>query len=147
MPERFTSDTPREGVTSVQRTEARRRSLVGDRDGAIAVEFALFLPILGLMFLGIIQFGGLFFLQNHMAGVAQDTVRRIAVGELTPTTGETYAEETLIDWGVTYSVDASEIDDDILVSISVPLSEASIIDIAGIFGTENLQAAARMRKE
>ena len=58
------------------------RALWPDRDGAAAVEFAFILPILLLLFSGIVQFGSIMFLENHMTNVARETSRRVAVGEL-----------------------------------------------------------------
>ena len=64
------------------------RALWRDRDGAAAVEFAFIVPILLLLFSGIVQFGSIMFLENHMTNVARETSRRVAVGELAEAIGE-----------------------------------------------------------
>lgn len=49
--------------------------------GAAAVEFALVLPILALLLLGIIQFGWYFFVANNTSSVAREAARRVVVGD------------------------------------------------------------------
>jgi Flp pilus assembly protein TadG len=58
----------------------RRRS----ESGAVAVEFALILPILLILALGIIQYGMYFYARQGGSDVARDAARRAAVG--TPST-------------------------------------------------------------
>ncbi len=58
------------------------RSCWRSEPGVAAVEFALAIPFVLLVLSGIIQFGFVLFLQNHVAGVARNTARRAAVGEL-----------------------------------------------------------------
>lgn len=132
---------------------ARLRQSLRDNRGVAAVEFAFVLPIIILLLAGVIQFGMLLFLQNHMTNVARETSRRVAVGELTKDEAKTEAEGDLVNWGISYDVDVtvpdgSDPDDkDIIVTISAPMSEASLIDILGIFGEGKLQTAVTMRQE
>ena len=132
---------------------ARLRQSLRDNRGVAAVEFAFVLPIIILLLAGVIQFGMLLFLQNHMTNVARETSRRVAVGELTKDEAKSEAECDLVNWGISYDVDVtvpdgSDPDDkDIIVTISAPMSEASLIDILGIFGEGKLQTAVTMRQE
>lgn len=119
----------------------------GDQRGVIAIEFAFILPIFLLLFAGIIQFGAIFFLQNNMASVAQDTSRRVAVGEMTSSEAETYANGKLINWGVTYTVDVTEPGTDVVVDISAPLSQAALIDLHNFFDGATLRAQSTARRE
>ena len=128
------------------------RALWRDRDGVAAVEFAFILPILLLLFSGIVQFGAIMFLENHMTNVARETTRRVAVGELNETDAESSAQQALVNWGVTYDVDVDSVDvgggnQDITVTISLPMAEAALMDVLGVFQSGNLIAAVTMRQE
>jgi hypothetical protein len=124
------------------------RSPVGNDAGAAAIELAFVLPVAMLLLMGIIQFGALLFLQNTMVNVANDVARRVSVGELTTTAGETLAEERLSGWHATFSVSVTEpTADDIQVDISVPLADAALVDFGDLLDTGNLTAQATVRKE
>lgn len=128
------------------------RMLGQDQRGAAAVEFAFIMPILLLMFSGILQFGSVMFLENHMTNVAREASRRVAVGELTEAAAATMVQDVLVNWGVTYQVtvataDADDGNQDVTVAISLPLSEAALIDVLGLFDTGNLSTSVTMRME
>ena len=129
-----------------------RRALWRDRGGVAAVEFAFILPILLMLFSGIVQFGSIMFLQNHMTNVARETSRRIAVGELAQADAVSSAQQALVNWGVTYEVSVATADvgsgnQDITVAISLPMAEAALMDVLGVFQSGNLTAAVTMRQE
>ena len=123
------------------------RFLRHERSGATAVEFAFLLPVLILVLVGIMQAGMLFFVQNNMARVAHDTARRVAVGELTTATGKTYAENQLVNWGISFNVTVTEPGSDVSVVITVPMAEAAVLDIGDIFDVGDLGATAIVRQE
>jgi hypothetical protein len=129
------------------------RSFWRERDGVSAVEFAFVVPIVVTLLSGIFQFGFAFFMQGHMAEVARDTSRRVAVGELTQSEAISYAESSLINPGVTYDVavtlpDPNDPDDrDVVVSISAPKKQISPIDILGLFQDGDLSASVTRRME
>ena len=128
------------------------RALWRGRDGAAAVEFAFILPILLLLFSGIVQFGSIMFLENHMTNVARETSRRVAVGELAQADAEGSVQQALVNWGVTYQVSVTTSsagggNDDITVAISLPMREAALMDVLGVFQSGNLTAAVTMRQE
>ncbi len=128
------------------------RALGRDQRGAAAVEFAFIMPILLLMFSGILQFGSVMFIENHMTNVAREASRRVAVGELSKADAATMVQDVLINWGVTYQVsiateDADDGNEDVTVAISLPLSEAALIDVLGLFDTGNLSTSVTMRME
>lgn len=67
-----------------QEAAVRRLLLVGRRRsdrGAAAVEFALLLPILFLLVMGIIQFGWYFYVSQNTADAASHVARRLQVGD------------------------------------------------------------------
>ncbi len=128
------------------------RVLWRDRDGAAAVEFAFILPILLLLFSGIVQFGSVMFLENHMTNVARETSRRVAVGELAQDDAAKSAQQALINWGVNYEVSVATVDggggnQDIAVAISLPMADAALMDVLGVFQSGNLTATVTMRQE
>lgn len=49
--------------------------------GAAAVEFALVMPILFLLIMGVIQFGWYFYVAENTSGAASNVTRRLAVGD------------------------------------------------------------------
>jgi len=144
---------PASGRASPNVLWRRLRTLVRDERGVTAVEFVFVAPILILILAGILQFGLVLYLQNHMNNVARDISRRVAVAELSETEGEAAGQDALINWGMTYTVDVAmpnpsdPTDRDIDVTISVPMSEASLIDILGLFQSGNLTASVTMRQE
>ncbi len=128
------------------------RALGKDQRGAAAIEFAFIMPVLLLLFSGILQFGSVMFLENHMTNVAREASRRVAVGELSQADAATMVQSNLVNWGVTYQVsiateDADDGNQDVTVAISLPLSEAALMDILGLFDTGSLSTTVTMRME
>ncbi len=121
--------------------------------GVAAIEFAFVMPLVVLALSGIIQFGWILFLQSHLVDVARETARRVSVGEFAQADAVQFAQNRLLSWGVTYSVavtvpDPNDPDDtDIDVQISLPMSQAAIIDILGIMQSGTLSAAVTARAE
>ncbi len=143
-----------EGPTAIPSPLGRRRGgipilrrFTHDRRGTSAIEMAFSLPILLMVLTGIIQFGAMFFLQNHMGDVARDTARRVSVGQITAGQAQAYAEGELLNWNATFSVAVQELSDEVSVDITVPLAEASLVDILGLFKSGTLRARAEMPKE
>ncbi len=120
--------------------------------GATAVEFAFIMPILLLMFSGIVQFGSIMFLENHMTNVARDATRKIAIGDLAQADAESAVQQSLVNWGVNYDIDVLAVDVgggvlDFTVVISLPMSEAALIDVLGVFQNGTLTASVTMQQE
>ncbi len=112
-----------------------------------AVEFALTLPFVLLVLSGMMQFGFVLFLQSHVADVARDTARRVAVGEFEQAEAVQFAQDTLLNWGVTYTVAVTDPDPDVVVQISLPMSQAALIDLLGVFQSGTLSATVTARGE
>ena len=130
------------------------RSPAGRRQSGLAtLELALVLPLLILVLAGIVQFGGLFYLQNKMINLARDAARRLAVGEITSNQAQTLISAGLSAWTVTPTttihipVPNDPVDNDIEVTISVPKAQASLMDIFGMFQSGNVVAKVVMRQE
>jgi len=140
-------------------------SLLKDENGAPMVEFALVLPVLLLIFFGIIQFGFIMFTYNNMVQAAREAARTLAVQETNVTEVQQVALNQMGFFsGLTFTITACEpvvmtpphgpacappLDpaSDVSVKITVPFSEAAIVDILGFFSTGDLEATVTMRKE
>ena len=123
------------------------RSCWRSERGVAAVEFALAIPFVLLVLSGIIQFGFVLFLQSHVADVARETARRVAVGEFEQAEAEQFAQDSLLNWGVTYTVAVTDPDPDVVVQISLPMSQAALIDLLGVFQSGTLSATVTARGE
>lgn len=116
-----------------------------DRNGATALEFAFVAPLFVILLTGIVQFGGIYFLQNQMTSVAQDTARRVAIGDISTVEAQTYAQDRLTNWGITFTIVATEPANDVSVDISAPLADAALMDILGLFQSGTLRATVVTR--
>ncbi len=81
-------------------------------NGAVAVEFALVLPILITLVLGIMEFGWAFFLNGSAAGAAREGARWMAIDD-DRSSAESAAREAFI------------VDDPSLVSIGIRVEDAT----------------------
>ncbi len=130
-------------------TETKRRSsrsLVPDEAGSVAIEMGLMSIVFVALLTGIISFGSLYFVQGNMSDAARDTARRVATGELTPEQAQTHAEGALVNWGMNYTVVASNDGTEAAVEISVPMSQAAFVDFLGLF-TGTLRARVTLPAE
>ncbi|MEE8333757.1 MAG: TadE family protein [Alphaproteobacteria bacterium] len=122
------------------------RALIREEKGAVAVEMGLCSVFFVMLITGMISFGSVFFIQGNMADAARDTARRVALGQMTPVEANTFAQDRLVNWGMTYTVTATNDGTDATVQISVPMADAAIIDYLGMF-SGNLRAAVTMPVE
>ncbi len=138
-------------------------SLFRDRSGANAVKFALVAPVLIILMLSIIQFGMILYTHNGMVQAAREASRILAKEDTTEAEAIAIANTQLGFSGLTFTVTACtpvigvgggppctaplDPDTDVSVTITVPLAQASLIDILGIFVTGDLEATVAMRKE
>jgi Flp pilus assembly protein TadG len=83
---------------AVQAVARRMRTLVGERRGAAAVEFALILPALTLMLCGVFQYSILAFSYNVMLNTARNGARSLAIGTATEAQVITTAKASLPGW-------------------------------------------------
>jgi Flp pilus assembly protein TadG len=122
-----------------------------DERGASAVEFALVLPVLVMLLLGVIQYGSLFLVQTRMNDAARDTARRLAVGDLkTEAEAEAHARAMLADWSDAFTAVAAlprPPDHDVIVTITVPMQQAALLDLVGLGMDGRLKAEFHMLME
>ena len=148
-----TACRPRHEMAAVKSDRERlsASSFWHERDGVSAVEFAFVLPIVILLLGGIFQFGFALFMQGHIAEVARETSRYVAVGEFNESEAISFAQSSLINPGVTYDIDVTLPTDPndrvVVVSITAPLAQLSPIDILGLFKDSELTASVQRRME
>ncbi len=118
-----------------------------DESGVAAIEFAFIATITVTLFSGIVQFGSVSFIQNHMADVARDTARRFAVGESDQSEAVQYAQDALLNWGVTYTVTVTPNADDVDVQVSLQMPSVAIIDMLGLFHSGTISVSVTMLTE
>jgi len=113
-------------------------------DGQSVVEFALVLPILLMVVLGIMEFGWLFYGNIVMTSAAREGARVAVVGG-TPTQIETAVKNHTDNAGINNVTVQKAVDDD-EVTIDV---EGNLKPIVGLFLEDpvNVAAEATMRKE
>lgn len=133
-------------------TIRRVRRLVRDIRGAVAVEFAIILPVLITILFGIIQFGLVMFTQQMMVYAAREAARSYAVGTSTAAQAQTLAEGLLPATSSNYTVTVTEPDTDlgetdVIVLISTPMADAAIVNVLGSVMSGNIQAQIVMRVE
>ncbi len=118
-----------------------------DESGVAAVEFAVIAPVVVTLLAGILQFGFVLFIESHMAGVARDTARRYSVGAADQSEAAQYAQDTLLNWGVTYTVTVTPNVNDVIVLVSLPRSSVAIVDMLGLFQAGALTTSVTMLTE
>ncbi len=138
-------------LTRATRNGAAAKSFRRNQDGIAAVEMALVLPFLLMLLAGIIDFGAMFFLQNNMISAARGSARALAFQSVTATEAEQMAQDSLVNWSATFTVNAEEpdpsdpTDTDVVVTITVPIADAApvglVADIIGITGTMEARIA------
>lgn len=137
------------------------RMLRCDR-GAAMVEFTLVAPILILLTCGIVQFGYVFYLQNTMQNLARDAARGISVGALTGSSGSVNcpggaagSAQAMICGGLSgftgsfslNAVNPADSGDDVIVTVSLPMADAAVMDVLDVMSSGTLSVSATMRKE
>lgn len=118
---------------SILPTATRLLSGRGAQCGAGAVEFALILPFLFLLTIGIIEMSNIYFKRNQMNEIVRDATRRFAVGALQEADVEAFVltrlEETA---GLNGAVQVAEVEDgdivDVSINLGVPFADVIIFD-------------------
>ena len=123
------------------------RTFARNQDGSISVEMGFATILFVTLLTGVISVGSLFFVQGSMSDAARDAVRRLATGEMTKAEAEAYAQNKLINWGMTYTVTADKDGTDATVNITVPMGEAALINYLDVFSSGELAATVTMPDE
>ncbi len=143
----FTRLSPGQKVPAKRSPLVELRRAWRNERGVAAIEFAFVVPVLVIMLTGIIQFGAILFVQQNMGHVSRETARRLIVGDLTTAQAPQFVQDRLVNWGASYSVNATEPNGDFRVEITVPVAEVSLVDVLGLFQSGELSAVTIMRPE
>ena len=137
----------------------RRRN--GDRSGASMVEFALILPLLTSVILGILEFGRAMQAVEVAVNAARVTARRAILPQSNDSAELTTRAETAFTncalpvdgLTVTTKINGSEADistadrgDEVTVEVAIPFSNVSLIT-PRFLGSFSVRGSATMRKE
>ncbi len=125
-----------------------RRGFKNQR-GAVALEFALVVPVLLLILIGVIQYGNIFYMRHVMAFASREAARSYAVGESNGTQAQTLAANLLAaNSTLNFTVNVTEptgSSADVIVTISLPMADAGIVNILGSLLSGNIESSATMR--
>ena len=121
------------------------RTNAGTR-GTAAIEFALVMPVLLSLSMGILEFGWLYYVENQMAYVARAVTRDVSAGVYNATTAETEATTRLSRFPATFTVSVTEVGNDVVTDIEVTMADAALINFLNLFGSGTLNANVTMRK-
>jgi Flp pilus assembly protein TadG len=128
------------------------------RKGATAVEFAIVGPIFLTLVFGIFEFGRGFMVQHLLSGAARQACRYAIIPGRSTSAIQSLASNTLTGEGISGSTttvfvnegsgdaSAAQSNDEITVTISVPVSKISIVPTGG-FLTGSLSGQCTMRRE
>lgn len=120
------------------------------RKGAALLEFALTLPVLLFLLLGIMEFASVFFVRHAILHAASEATRSYAIGESTESEAETLALGELSAINASFAVSASPQSDTSVerwVEVSLPMNQAALGDPLNVLGNSDLTVRVTMRRE
>lgn len=102
-----------------------------DKRGGPAAEFALLVPIMMTVMLGIVQYGTLFYTYHAMTGAARTAARAIAIGSQNTSTAAATARTQLPKWvpstDYTVAITDGVAGAQVSAQITAPSSKAAVI--------------------
>ena len=128
---------------------------ISHRKGAVAVEFAVILPLLILLVFGIIEFGRTMMVQQAIISASREGAREAALPDATITSVQTVVRDYLTSANIPVTTDqitvtpdpASAVNNEqITVVLAVPYNDIRWIP-SRYFDGVNLRASTRMRSE
>lgn len=129
------------------------RRFAREQGGSAVVEFALVMPIMISLMLGVFEFSWLFYQRHAMLTAAERGARGVATQTLTAAEAVTATETTLADWDASYSVTITEPDPtnvndrDVVVVISAPTQQLNITGFFNGFLPTDITVETFMRQE
>jgi Flp pilus assembly protein TadG len=120
-----------------------------------AVEFALLMPVLIIVVMGIIEFSMILYTYNTCGLASRDVTRRVATNRLTAANASTSVTQQLPLWvrnsttvTVTQTTPSAPATNQITVNVSFPTSKATPINyLSSVYGSSALQTATTMQQE
>lgn len=133
----------------------RIRRASRDERGSIAVEFAMIMPVLALLFGGIVEGSLLFHVWSKMEHHGRQAARAAAIGAMTKAQAEEHIRTRLQDGPKSPAVTATvsfvkgtqPVENEVVVAVSIPAAELAKIMPFGIFSMVGLATTIRMHWE
>lgn len=114
------------------------RTFKGDENGAVTIEFVLWLPLLMSLFLIATDATVAFMRQSQMWQVSRDTARIVSRYGMTESAAETYAIQNAAFGSTTPAVNVERSGTEVIVAITTPA------DALTVFGTLNFALGERI---
>ena len=121
----------REKMGPLDSIRLRISQFLKDLRGVVAIEFAIVLPIAIVLIFAMIQYGIILNTRQIMSKAARTAIRSYAVGASTSAEAEQMALELLDNAGLSYSIDVSDDGTDATILITLPMSDAALVDALG----------------
>ena len=132
-------------ATSFQRWLRHR---LGDSRGAVAIEFAIMLPMLITILFGIIQYGLILNTRQLMTYAAREAARSYAIGESTEAEAEALAISLLNNASYNYDTTLTDDGTSVQFDISLPMAEAALVNaLEDSLMSGNIEVSVTMRLE
>ncbi len=132
-------------------TQAFRRS----ESGVSAVEFAIIVPVLMTIVMGVLEFGMILYTFNSSENAARDVARRLATNRLTTAQASDTAKAELPGWAspsatvtVAQSAPTDPSQNQFTVSIAIPAKSATASNfLVGLYGSVTLNSKVVLQQE
>lgn len=125
-----------------------------NRDGAIAVEFALVMPLFIGMFMGMMEYSTVYFTYGTMQSAARDVTRQLAVNTLLPGQAEAAVKNRMPGWAKNYvtvlvkqSAPANPATNVITTDVALPIGNATPIAFYTKAQTGDIGTTVEMKQE
>ncbi len=132
-----------------QRLLAKVRGFAAGEAGAAMIEFALVLPVMLMLFLGMIAWGYTLTVTDNMYDAARQAARELAVGTSNEAQAVASAAAMLAAWPAAFTITAQDIGttgtEDVRVTITVDNAMSDLISVVPTL--PQLNASVTMRKE
>ena len=115
--------------------------------GAVTVEFVIWVPVFILILAITVDATILFKTQANMWTVARDVGRQMSTGLYNNTQALTYANSQLESWGIPGTANVAQTNDNVTVTVSVPVTSVVPFNIVGAFTAGNISATIVQKKE
>jgi|GEM_PF-791484 len=124
------------------------RTRLGGSRGAVAIEFAIMLPMLITILFGIIQYGLILNTRQLMTYAAREAARSYAIGESTGDEAEALAISLLNNASYNYDTTLTDDGTSVQFDISLPMAEAALVNaLEDSLMSGNIEVSVTMRLE
>jgi Flp pilus assembly protein TadG len=146
--DRETGSAANVGILACGRSGRRTlQAFAHDDQGAITVEFVIWVPAFVWMLAMIVDFSFIFMTNASMWDTARDATRRLALHKMTPAQAEDYVRASIVAAHRHFEIRATEGEEEVGVYVSTSINNASILGVYANLLPGNLVAHAIMLKE